>query len=419
MELKFTIQEETSIQPKTRIRVIGVGGGGSNAVARMLDEGLAGVDFCVMNTDAQALDASPVPSRLQIGTKMTRGLGAGSDPAVGRQAALEDTERIIEVLEGADMVFVAVGLGGGTGTGAAPVVASLAKELGALTVAVVTKPFSWEGTKRRKQAEQGLAELAGVVDTVITIPNDQLLQIVPKGTSFTEAFRIADDVLRQGVQGISDIITTPGLINRDFSDVRTIMQGMGYAMMGTALASGQNAAMAAAEKAINSPLLEAGGVAGARGILINLTGSSQLSLHEVSEACSLIRDAAQNEDVQIDFGVVHNESMKDEVKITVIATGFQRATLPTIQRKAAAAAASAPSYSAPMEYVMAPVAVAAPPAPEPMPEPVYALAEAIQSEPAYVEAPPPPPMQAVTQHEPLFDDLDMPPVLRRDRRLVQ
>ena len=255
MELKFTIQEETSIQPKTRIRVIGVGGGGSNAVARMLDEGLAGVDFCVMNTDAQALDASPVPSRLQIGTKMTRGLGAGSDPAVGRQAALEDTERIIEVLEGADMVFVAVGLGGGTGTGAAPVVASLAKELGALAVAVVTKPFSWEGTKRRKQAEQGLAELAGVVDTVITIPNDQLLQIVPKGTSFTEAFRIADDVLRQGVQGISDIITTPGLINRDFSDVRTIMQGMGYAMMGTALASGQNAAMAAAEKAINSPLL--------------------------------------------------------------------------------------------------------------------------------------------------------------------
>ena len=218
---------------------------------------------------------------------------------------------------------------------------------------------------------------------------------------------------------ICDIITTPGLINRDFSDVRTIMQGMGYAMMGTALASGQNAAMAAAEKAINSPLLEAGGVAGARGILINLTGSSQLSLHEVSEACSLIRDAAQNEDVQIDFGVVHNESMKDEVKITVIATGFQRATLPTIQRKAAAAAASAPSYSAPMEYVMAPVAVAAPPAPEPMPEPVYALAEAIQSEPAYVEAPPPPPMQAVTQHEPLFDDLDMPPVLRRDRRLVQ
>src|SRR5690242_4711785 len=261
--LKFVIQEEVS--PKTRIRVFGVGGGGCNAVARMLDEGLTGVEFCVLNTDVQALAASPVPHKLTIGSKITNGLGAGSDPAVGRQAALEDTERIIDLLEGSDMVFVTAGMGGGTGTGAAPVVASLAKELGALTVAIVTTPFSFEGPKRRKQAEAGLAELASVADTVITIPNDQLLELAPKGTSFMDAFRIADDVLRQAVQGISDIITTPGLINRDFSDIRAAMLGMGYAMMGTATASGENAAAIAAGKAITSPLMEAGGVRGARG----------------------------------------------------------------------------------------------------------------------------------------------------------
>src|SRR5450631_3881845 len=268
--LKFVMEDA---EPRTRIRVLGVGGGGSNAVARMFNEGLGGVEFCVLNTDAQSLAASPVPQQLAIGSKITNGLGAGSDPAVGRQAALEDTERIIDLLEGADMVFVTAGLGGGTGTGAAPVVASLAKELGALTVAVITKPFDFEGPKRRRQAEQGLAELAGVVDTVITIPNDQLLDLVPKGTSFFEAFRVADDVLRQAVQGISDIITTPGLINRDFSDIRNIMSGMGYAMMGTATAEGENAAVIAAQKAISCPLLDAGGVRGARGILINITGS--------------------------------------------------------------------------------------------------------------------------------------------------
>src|SRR5579863_2358888 len=337
--LKFAIQEEAA--PKTRIRVFGVGGGGCNAVARMLDEGLSGVEFAVLNTDVQALSASPVPNQLAMGAKITNGLGAGSDPAVGRQAALEDTEKIIDLLEGADMVFVTAGLGGGTGTGAAPVVASLAKELGALTVAVITKPFDFEGPKRRKQADAGLAELASVVDTVITIPNDQLLSLVPKGTSFFESFRIADDVLRQAVQGISDIITTPGLINRDFSDIRSIMLGMGYAMMGTAMASGENAAVIAAQKAISSPLLEAGGVRGARGVLINITGSSNLGLHEVNEACSLIRAAAQNDDVQINFGVVMNESMEDEVKITVIATGFERESLPAIQRRHQVAAAAA------------------------------------------------------------------------------
>src|SRR5271155_1436789 len=329
--LKFMIQEEAA--PKTRIRVFGVGGGGCNAVARMLNEGLSGVEFCVLNTDVQALAASPVPNQLAIGSKITRGLGAGSDPSVGRQAALEDTERIIDMLEGADMVFVTGGLGGGTGTGAAPVVASLAKELGALTVAVVTKPFAFEGPKRRKQADRGLAEIASVVDTVITIPNDQLLELVPRGASFFEAFRIADDVLRQAVQGISDIITTPGLINRDFSDIRAIMLGMGYAMMGTAAASGENAAVIAAQKAISCPLMEAGGVRSARGVLINITGSSRLGLHEVNEACTQIRLAAQNEEVQINFGVVMNEAMGDEVKITVIATGFERDNLPTIARK--------------------------------------------------------------------------------------
>jgi len=401
--LKFVMEDD--VTPKTKIRVFGVGGGGSNAVARMLNEGLTGVEFCVLNTDVQALSASPVPNQLAIGSKMTNGLGAGSDPAVGRLAALEDTEKIIDLLEGADMVFVTAGLGGGTGTGAAPVVASLAKELGALTVAVVTKPFGFEGPKRRKQADQGLAELASVVDTVITIPNDQLLELVPKGTSFFEAFRVADDVLRQAVQGISDIITTPGLINRDFSDIRTIMLGMGYAMMGTATAKGENAAAIAAEKAISCPLMEAGGVRGARGVLINITGSSRLGLHEVNEACTLIRQAAQNEDVQINFGVVMNEAMGDEVKITVIATGFQRENLPAISRKSRT---ESPVMQPEPEPQMA--------IPEPEPEPMYTEAP---PEPAYEE--PPMAVAAAVANGPdaLFDDLDVPAILRRDRRIIQ
>jgi cell division protein FtsZ len=405
--LKFVIEEDPT--PRTKIRVFGVGGGGSNAVARMLQEGLSGVEFCVLNTDAQALAASSVPNKLAIGSKVTNGLGAGSDPSVGRQAALEDTERIIDLLEGADMVFVTAGLGGGTGTGAAPVVASLAKELGALTVAVVTKPFGFEGPKRRKQAEQGLAELASVVDTVITIPNDQLLELVPKGTSFFESFRIADDVLRQAVQGISDIITTPGLINRDFSDIRSIMSGMGYAMMGTAAARGENACVAAAQKAISSPLMEAGGVRGARGVLINITGSSQLGLHEVNEACTLVREAAANDDVQINFGVVMDEEMRDEVKITVIATGFVRENLPRIERRGAHTEAVAQ-------------------VPEPaMPETIE-VEEPESAAPVYADAAPAEPMQedppaamaaaagASAPAEPLFDDLEVPAILRSRRR---
>ena len=289
--LKFEIQEEA--RTGTKFKVVGVGGGGSNAVARMMHEGLEGVEFFVLNTDLQALEASPVGNKLQLGAKITKGLGAGADPSIGRQAALEDTERIVEVLEGADMVFVTSCLGGGTGTGAAPVVASLAKELGALTVAVVTKPFTFEGPRRMRQAEKGLEELAGSVDTVVTIPNDRLLSLLPRGTSFFDAFKAADDVLRQAVQGISDIIVTPGLINRDFSDIKATMLGMGFAMMGTAIARGDNPAVEAARQAITCPLLEEGGVAGARGILINITGSSRLGLHEVNEACTLIREAAQ------------------------------------------------------------------------------------------------------------------------------
>lgn len=332
-DLKFLLQDENIMG--TRIKVIGVGGGGSNAVTRMMNEGVSGVEFYVMNTDVQALNASPVPNKVVIGSKLTNGLGAGSDPAIGRQAAVEDTEKIIEVLDGADMVFVTAGLGGGTGTGAAPVVASLAKEMNALTVAVVTKPFAFEGPKRMKAATKGLADLAQTVDTVVTIPNDRLLELVPKGTSFFEAFRIADDVLRQAVQGISDIITTPGIINRDFSDIRAIMLGMGHAMMGTAIAKGNGATVEAARIAISSPLLEEGGVRGARGLLINIMASGNLSLHDVNEACSLIRSATSNDDVQVNFGVVMSDGMGDEVKMTVIATGFEREGIPIPDRPGA------------------------------------------------------------------------------------
>jgi cell division protein FtsZ len=320
-DFKYEIAEET--HQGTQIKVVGVGGGGCNAVARMVREGVEGVDFCVMNTDVQALEAVEVPHKLQLGPKLTRGLGAGANPEVGQQAALENTDHILEVLEGADMVFVTAGLGGGTGTGAAPVIASLAKEMGALTVAVVTKPFGFEGPRRMRLAEEGLRRLAAAVDTVIAIPNDRLLALVPRGTSFFEAFKVADDLLRQAVQGISDIITTPGLINRDFSDIKATMLGMGYAMMGTAVGRGEKAAVDAARHAISCPLLEDSRIAGSKGILINITGSSRLGLHEVNEACSIIREAAECEDAQINFGVILNESLADAVKITVIATGFQ------------------------------------------------------------------------------------------------
>jgi cell division protein FtsZ len=290
----------------------------------MIDAGVEGIEFIVANTDLQALRLSRAPVKLQLGVKLTNGLGAGANPEVGRKAALEDSDKIIEALEGADMVFVTTGLGGGTGTGAAPIIASLAVEMGALTVAVVTKPFSFEGKRRMAQAERGIAELMESVDTTIVIPNEKLLAVA-ENAGFFESFRIADDILRQGVQGISDIITIPGIINRDFADVKTIMAGMGYAVMGTATASGQNRTMEAAQRAIASPLLEAGAIDGARGILINITGSASLKLAEVQQACTIIQSAA-HEDANIIFGAVMDEKMKDSVKITVIATGFRTAS---------------------------------------------------------------------------------------------
>ena len=304
-----------------RIKVIGVGGGGGNAVNRMIQAGLEGVEFITANTDVQALKLSQAPVKLQLGVRLTSGLGAGANPDIGRRAALEDSEKIIEALEGADMVFVTAGLGGGTGTGAAPVIASLASEMGILTVAVITRPFAFEGKRRLQQAERGLKELLESVDTMIVIPNEKLLAVA-KDTGFFESFRIADDVLRQGVQGISDIITIPGIINRDFADVKTTMAGMGHAVMGTAVRSGENRAIEAAQAAMASPLLEAGAIDGARGILINITGSSSLKLSEVNQASTLIQTSA-HEDANIIFGAVQDERMGDEVKITVIATGFR------------------------------------------------------------------------------------------------
>ena len=393
-DLKYSIDDEA--QKGTRIKVIGVGGGGSNAVARMLQEGLTGIDYYILNTDGQALAASPVGNKMTIGRKLTGGLGAGADPSVGRQAALEDTEQIIEILDGADMVFVTAGLGGGTGTGAAPVVASLAKELNALTVAVVTKPFAFEGPRRMRQAERGLAELAGSCDTLISIPNEKLLKLAPKGTSFFDSFKFADDVLRQAVQGIADIITTPGLINRDFSDIRTIMAGMGYAMMGTAIASGEGALVEAARQAIASPLMEEGGVFGARGVLINITASSQLGIHDVNEACNLIRSATENDDVQINFGVVLDEKMGSSVKITVIATGFQRDSLPEIDRRN-------PHF---------PFTTASIPEPERLPEPEPELGPQI-----VVHAVEPEPIVATVSEPEPPDDYEVPAFLRKQKRM--
>ncbi|HEX4899477.1 MAG TPA: cell division protein FtsZ [Pyrinomonadaceae bacterium] len=306
-----------------RIKVIGIGGGGGNAVNRMIEAGIEGIEFLVANTDLQALKRSRAPIKIQLGSRLTKGLGAGADPGVGREAALEDTDKIIEVLEGADMVFVTTGMGGGTGTGAAPIIASLATELNCLTVAVVTKPFQFEGRRRMQQADHGLRELRECVDTVITIPNERLLHTVEKAASLSDSFRIADDVLRQAVQGISDLITVPGLINLDFADVKAIMSGMGMALMGAGHAFGENRAIEATQQAISSPLLEEASIQGAKGVLINITGGTDLTLYEVNAAAMIIREAA-DEDANIIFGAVIDEAMRDQMRITVIATGFDR-----------------------------------------------------------------------------------------------
>ncbi|HLR62203.1 MAG TPA: cell division protein FtsZ [Lentibacillus sp.] len=314
------LEFETNMDQLATIKVIGVGGGGSNAVNRMIEHGVEGVEFIAVNTDAQALDLSKAETKLQVGGKLTRGLGAGANPEVGRKAAEENKEQLEEVLQGADMIFVTAGMGGGTGTGAAPVIAQIAKELGALTVGVVTRPFTFEGKKRSTQAGSGIDSLKSSVDTLIVIPNDRLLEIVDKNTPMLEAFREADNVLRQGVQGISDLIAKPGLINVDFADVKTIMFDKGSALMGIGIATGENRAAEAAKKAISSPLLETS-IDGAHGILMNITGGSNLSLYEVQESADLVTSAADDE-VNVIFGSVINENLKDEIIVTVIATGF-------------------------------------------------------------------------------------------------
>jgi cell division protein FtsZ len=389
-EMRIHFHDET---PRgANIKVIGVGGGGGNAVNRMIQAKMEGTEFIAANTDVQALKHCQAPVKLQLGVRLTSGLGAGANPDVGRRAALEDSEKIIEALEGADMVFVTAGLGGGTGTGAAPVIASLASEMGILTVAVITVPFAFEGKRRMQQAERGLKELLDSVDTMIVIPNEKLLAVA-KDAGFFESFRIADDVLRQGVQGISDIITIPGIINRDFADVKTTMAGMGHAVMGTAIRSGENRAVEAAQAAMASPLLEAGAIDGARGILINITGSSKLRLSEVNAASSLIQSSA-HEDANIIFGAVLDEKMQDEVKITVIATGF-RDQMP--QRRARMLnVEDAPVVSVPVmsgeswmaesvQTAVSPAVPRVPEAPAPPPPPRF-MSEDEEPEPARIAA---------------------------------
>jgi cell division protein FtsZ len=318
---------DTDMMSAAKIKVIGIGGAGGNAVNTMISYHLRGVDFIAANTDAQALERSASPIKVQLGTEVTKGLGAGSDPDIGKQAALEARELLKAQLEGADMVFIAAGLGGGTGTGGAPIVAEVAKELGALTVAVVTKPFLFEGKRRNSQAEGGIGELRKAVDTLIIIPNQRLLSLGGRNISLLEAFKKADDILYHAVKGISDLIMIPGLINLDFADVKTIMSEMGMALMGTGVASGENRAVEAAQKAISSPLLEDNTIQGARGVLLNITGGPDMTLYEIHEASSLIQSEA-HEDANIIFGTVVDETMGDEIRITVIATGFENTELP-------------------------------------------------------------------------------------------
>ncbi len=327
MDLNNQLQESFA-----RIKVIGVGGGGCNAVNRMIEEGLSGIEFITVNTDAQALLLSKAPTRVRIGDKSTRGLGAGGNPEMGRKAAEESAEELYEVLKGSDMVFVTSGLGGGTGTGAAPIVAQIAKECGALTIGVVTRPFTFEGSRRQQSAEQGIAKLKEHADTLIVIPNDRLLQIVDKRASLQDAFRTADDVLRQGIQGISELITVPGLINLDFADVRAIMSEGGAALMAVGHASGEDRARIAAEAAISSQLLDIT-IDGARGILFNVTGGNNLTLFEVNQAAAIIKETA-HPDVNLIFGAVLDPNMGDEIRVTVIATGFDRAGVrPVIEQR--------------------------------------------------------------------------------------
>jgi len=324
--MRFEMMDDEISNLTAKIRVVGVGGGGNNAVNRMIDIGIRGVEYVAVNTDSQDLISSLAPVKIQIGKQLTSGLGAGAQPEAGRKAALESESEIAEAISDAHMVFVTAGLGGGTGTGAAPVIAEIARKQGSLTVAVVTRPFSFEGRNRREQAERGLAALKEVVDTVITVPNERLLEVVNEQTSLVDSFKIADDILRQAVQSIAELITVPGTINLDFADIRTIMAGMGAALMGTGVSTGEQRALKAAKEAMSSPLLENTAIAGAKGLLINITGGKTLTLHEVSEASNAIYVAA-GKDANVIFGTVIDESLNDEVKVTVIATGFEEQAL--------------------------------------------------------------------------------------------
>lgn len=439
--LKFDIQDD--VPEGTRIKVIGVGGAGSNAVGRMYRQGIRGVEFYVVNTDKQALYASPVPNKLLIGHRVTGGLGAGSDPAMGKEAAMESTGEILEILDGAQMVFVAAGMGGGTGTGAAPMIASWAREMNALTVAIVTLPFGFEGARRKRIAEKGIEELGETVDTLIRVPNEKLKALVPKGTPLTESFQIADGVLEQAVSGIAEIVNTAGMVNRDFADVRAIMQGMGRAMVCCATASGENAVMEAAREAVNSPLLEEGEMRGARGMLIQITGSSQISLDAVDEACMLVQEAADNEDVNLNFGVSIDEAMGDRVKVTVIATGFEEKRVvepepvivvappvvaPVVRQESfvppapVAMASPEPEVAAPptrVSYFTAPslpvpavVESAAVVEPEPEVEPVAEMVH----EPEHAMAAVANGASHLDEPSKVMDDLDVPAFLRKERR---
>ena len=403
-DIRISFNEEARNDAK--IKVIGVGGGGGNAVNRMIDAGMEDIEFVAANTDLQALRMSRAPVKIQLGVKLTNGLGAGASPEIGRKAALEDSDKIIEALEGADMVFVTTGLGGGTGTGAAPIIASLASEMGALTVAVVTKPFAFEGKRRMQQAERGVSELMESVDTTIVIPNEKLLAVA-QDAGFFESFRVADDILRQGVQGISDIITIPGIINRDFADVKAIMAGMGYAVMGAATASGTRRAIEAAQKAIASPLLEAGAIDGARGILINITGSASLKLAEVQEACTIIQSAA-HEDANIIFGAVLDEKMKDSVKITVIATGFKDGE--GMRRRSEATHAS---FAASRDVEDFPETASEPEPPAPPRVMEHAATEAVSTEPVSLDA-----MRTAMIANFEQEDLDVPAFLRKRGEVI-
>lgn len=385
------LEFETNIDALAVIKVIGVGGGGNNAVNRMIEHGVQGVEFIAVNTDAQALQLSDAEVKMQIGGKLTRGLGAGANPEVGKKAAEESKEQLEEALRGADMVFVTAGMGGGTGTGAAPVIAQIAKELGALTVGVVTRPFTFEGRKRSTQATGGIAAMKEAVDTLIVIPNDKLLEIVDKNTPMVEAFREADNVLRQGVQGISDLIAVPGLINLDFADVKTIMYNKGSALMGIGMSTGENRAAEAAKKAISSPLLETS-IDGAKGVLMNITGGSNLSLFEVQEAADIVATAS-DENVNMIFGSVINDNLKDEIVVTVIATGFNEEQLtPSRPGRGAGMAGVRPRENRSIQQ------------PNQQPSPRY-------EEPRYEQ--PEPRQQQTHQHE---EQLDIPTFLRNRQR---